>query len=304
MKVSTKAKIGIFSLTLLAMSTLGITPSIDLIATDLGVDASDVQQLTAIPNLTGIVSALIFSAVGNKIPRKYMAVAAPILIAVGGLLPVFVDGGFTLLLVCSAILGLGVGLVTNTANTLITDLIPVEEQGKTMSQNVIFVNAGSIFMTVVGGLLASGGWRNNYLVYLIAIPVLILVLLFIPMQKVDNPDKTAADAQAEVKAHEAENAEEAPKSSGLKGMSAAIIAAIVILIYNCCFSAFANNAALLMADWMDADSISSWTGIVVAVGTIGGVIAGFTLDYVFKPVKPARSLLASSCSRLQTTSLS
>ena len=283
MKQTTKAKIGIYSLALLSMVALGITPSIDLIATDLGVDATTVQQLTAIPNLTSLISAFVFSAFANRVPRKYMAILAPVLILIGGLLPVFVDGGFTLLLVCSALIGFGAGFINNTCNTLITDLLPPEEQGKAMSQNVIFVNLGSIVMTVGGGILASGGWRQNYLIYLIALPILILVCMFIPLQKVDSSAKAESEP--------APAAEEAPKqSTGLKGLGVAAVCFCVILCYNFCFSAFANNTALLLGNWMDVDQISSWTGIIVAVGTIGGVVAGATLDTVLKPFK--RSMLA------------
>ena len=275
MKQTTKAKIGIYSLALLSMVALGITPSIDLIATDLGVDATTVQQLTAIPNLTSLISALVFSAVANRVPRKYMAILAPVLILIGGLLPVFVDGGFTLLLVCSALLGFGAGFINNTCNTLITDLLPPEEQGKAMSQNVIFVNIGSIIMTVGGGQLAAGGWRQNYLIYLVALPVLVLVLMCIPYEKVAAPEPSEAPAQ---------DKQEEKQSSGLKGMSIAIICFCIMMCINLCYSAFANNAALLLAEWIDPTQISSMTGIVIAVSTAGGIVAGAITDYL-KPLK-------------------
>ena len=277
MKQTTKSKIGIYSLSLLSMVALGITPSIDLIATDLGVDATTVQQLTAVPNLMSLVSALVFSAFANRMPRKIPAVLAPVLILIGGLVPVFVDGGFTLLLVCSAILGLGAGFVNNTTNTLITDLLPPEEQGRAMSQNVIFVNLGSIIMTSVGGVLASGGWRQNYLVYLVALPVLILLITCIPYEKVAAPGHSDD-------ASEAEQASGEKRSGVLKGMGVAVICFLIMACTNMCFSAFANNASLLLGDWMDAGQVSSWAGIVVAVGTIGGIVAGLTIDYL-KPLK-------------------
>lgn len=267
MKTETKAKIGIFALTLLAMSSLGITPSIGLIMAEFpDAGAGMVQQLTGIPNLMGIVGAVVFSALANKVPRKFIALAAPALIAIGGLLPVVVPGGLPFLLVCSGILGLGVGMVTNTSNLLITDLIPADKQEAMMAQNVIFVNVGSIIMTVGGGMLSAGGWRNNYLVYLVAVPVLLLILLCIPMYR---PNLEQKDAPASTDA--------APRSSiGV----AAVLAGIAILLYNGVYSTFPNNISLILTSTGIGDS--TLAGMVTAAGTVGGIIAGITLGHVVK----------------------
>ena len=269
----TKAKIGIFALTLLAMSTLGITPSIGLIMADLGAGAAEVQQLTGIPNLMGIVSALVFSAVATKVPRKVMAVAAPALIAVGGLLPVLVSGGMPLLLVCAGILGLGVGLVTNTANLLITDLIPAGQQESMMAKNVIFVNLGSIVMTVGGGILSAGGWRNNYLVYLVAVPVLLLILMCIPLK--------AGEGQA---APEAPAADQSAQTGPKPGVgSVAIIASACILAYQFVYCAFPNNVSLILTETGIGDS--TMAGMVTAAGTFAGIICGATLNLLLKKIQ-------------------
>ena len=266
MSKDTRAKIGIFSLTLLSMASLGITPSIALIMQAFPQSsATEVQQLTAIPNLMAIVVAVVFSVVANKVPRKVVAVCGPLCVAVGGLLPVFVNGGLEFLLVCSGIVGMGVGLISNITQVLITELISPEERQTAMAQNVIFVNVGAIFMTTVGGMLASGGWQQNYLVYLIAVPVLLLALVFIPMYRGD-----IADAKVE---------SEAPDGKRRLG-STAFIAALVILVFNCVYSAFPNNAALVLQQNGLGDA--SMAGIVNAVGTLGGLVAGLVLGKLLK----------------------
>lgn len=266
MSKDTRAKIGIFSLTLLSMAALGITPSIALIMQAFPqASATEVQQLTAIPNLVAIVVAFVFSLVANKVPRKVIAVGGPLLIAAGGLLPAFVNGGMALLLACSGILGVGVGLISNITQVLITELISPEKRQAAMAQNVIFVNVGAIFMTMVGGVLASGGWQNNYLVYLIAIPVLILVMIFIPSYR-----------------GSADKAEDAAGVTGEKqGLGVTVfIAALVILSFNCVYSVFPNNAALVLMQNGLGDA--SMAGLVNAVGTLGGLIAGLVLGKLLK----------------------
>lgn len=273
MKQVTKSKIGIFALTLLAMSTLAITPSLSLIMEAFPESsANDVQQLTAIPSLMGIASALFFSAFAGKIPHKVLALAAPALIAVGGLLPAFVNAGLPFLLICSGILGLGVGLVTNTANTLITDLIPAEQQESVMARNVIFVGVGSVIMTNGGSMLSTYGWQCNYLVYGLAVLVLVAVLVLIPFKAAgDVPAAEAPEAGA------AETGAKAPLGA------VAIVAGIIILLYNGVYSAYPNNLTMILVSTGAADP--SMTGAIMAVGTIAGMVAGATMDVMLKAIK-------------------
>lgn len=266
MSKDSRAKIGIFSLTLLSMASLGITPSIALIMQAFPQSsATEVQQLTAIPNLMAIVVAIVFSLIANKVPRKVVAVCGPLCIGIGGLLPAFVDGGLEFLLICSGIVGMGVGLISNITQVLITELISPEKRQAAMAQNVIFVNVGAIFMTTVGGMLATGGWQQNYLVYLIAVPVLIFAILFIPMYR-----GNAADTKIE---------SEIPDGKQRLG-STAVIAALVILVFNCVYSAFPNNSALVLQQNGLGDA--SMAGLVNAVGTLGGLIAGLVLGKLLK----------------------
>lgn len=270
MSKDTKARIGIFSLTLLSMASLGITPSIALImAAFPGSSATDVQQLTAIPNFVAIIMALLFSLGANKIPRKILALAGPIFVAVGGLLPYFFGNSLSFLLICSGIVGAGVGCVSNITQVLITELVSPEKRQATMAQNVIFVNIGAILMTTCGGMLAAGGWKNNYLIYLVAIPVLLLVAIFIPFYK-----SAAVDADAPAGAADAPAG---PKPS--LGAKPFIIAGIILTV-NCVYSAFANNASLLIINGGLGDS--SAVGIVNSVSTIGGMVAGVVLGKILQ----------------------
>ena len=275
MSKDTKAKIGIFSLTLLAMASLGITPSIALIMEAFPESsASDVQQLTAIPNLMAIIMALAFSVIANKIPRKVIALAGPIFVAIGGLLPYFMGNSLLFLLVCSGIVGLGVGCITNITQVLITELISPEKRQAAMAQNVIFVNVGAIIMTMGGGMLAANGWKNNYLVYAVAIPVLILTIIFIPFYKPAIMDEADANKAA------------GPKPSlGVKPF----LVASCILVTNLVYSAFANNASILIIAGGIGDS--SAVGLVNSVATIGGMVAGAILGKILTiPAIGRRSL--------------
>lgn len=264
-----KAKIGIYSLTLLSMAALGITPSISLImAAFPDASATDVQQLTAIPNFMAIIMSLLFSVIANKVPRKAVAIAGPLLVAIGGLLPAFMGGSLMFLLVCSGIVGLGVGCISNIAQVLITDLISPENRQAAMAQNVIFVNIGAIIMTTGGGMLAANGWQSNYLIYLVALPVLLAAFIFIPFYKNELPEDAGQGA---------------PKVGFSDLGITPFIVGGIILVVNLTYSVFPNNAAILIMGNGLGDTSS--IGLINSVSTIGGMIAGVVLPKVLPRIQ-------------------
>ncbi|MDO4849723.1 MAG: MFS transporter [Coriobacteriia bacterium] len=264
MKSSLKAKIGIFSMSLLSMAPLGIVPSIALIAASFPeASVSEVQMLTSIPSLMSLVAAVIVARIANVIPRKILAVTGPALVFIGGILPFLLPANLPLMLVCSGVLGCGVGFVSNLTQVLITDLLSPEERQEAMAMNTVFVNVGGIFMMFVGGQLAAGGWKNNYLVYLIALIVVIAVIAMIPM-----------------KSERVEEAKEAgPKPKMSESITANVIAiAAIAFVYMLLYNVFANNIALLLSERNLGDSGIS--GIVSSIGLIGGMLAGMVIGKI------------------------
>ncbi len=262
MKSYAKTKAGIFSLTLLSMAALGITPSLGLIMADFPeAGASTVQMLASVPNLTAIAAAVVVSQIANRTSKKALSLVGAALVAVGGLLPYLIPGGLAFMLVCSAILGLGVGLITNLTQLLFTEFLPPEERQTAMAQNTAFVNIGAMLMTTVGGQLATGGWRNNYLVYLIAIVVFLAALALIPH---DAP--AAAQAQGSVQ-----------KSHGKMAKASYVVLALGIL-FQIAYNSFPNNIAMHLSAAGLGDSATA--GLVSSVSLLGGLVAGLVLGKI------------------------
>ncbi len=264
MSKNLKVKVGIFSMSLLSMAPLGIVPSIALIAASFPeASVSEVQMLTSIPSLMSLVAAVIVARIANVIPRKVLAVAGPSLVLVGGILPFLLPANLPLMLVCSGVLGCGVGFVSNLTQVLITDLLDVDERQEAMALNTVFVNVGGIFMMFVGGQLAAGGWRNNYLVYLIALIPIVAVATLIPM-----------------KAKSVEAAKEAgPKPKMRESITGnVVIIAAITLVYMLLYNVFSNNIALLLSERNLGDSGIS--GIVSSIGLVGGMVAGMVIGKI------------------------
>lgn len=260
MKSYAKTKAGIFSLTLLSMAALGITPSLGLIMADFpAAGASTVQMLASLPSLTAVAAALIVARTANHMSKKTLSLFGVALVAIGGLLPFFIQAGLGFMLVCSAVLGLGVGFITNLTQLLFTEFLPPEERQSAMAQNTCFVNIGAIFMTMVGGQLSVGGWRNNYLVYLIAPAILIVAALLIPHDET-KPEATQGAGAA------------AGKGSMAK---ASFVVLILGILFQIAYNAFPNNIAMYLAAANLGDSAAA--GLMSAVMLVGGLVAGAVL---------------------------
>lgn len=264
MKETTKAKAGIFSLTLISMSALGITPSLSAIAEAFPEGgATAAQMLTAIPSLIGIAAAIVVGKIANHTSKKAIGLFGALCIAVGGLLPYLYNANLTFLLVCSGILGFGVGTITNVTQLLFTEFLPPEERQSAMALNTAFVSVGAMFMTTVGGILAAGGWRNNYLVYLLAVVVLIASAILIPNDR---------DKVEEIKEERAE----APKAH-LKASS--IVVGLLGVAFLALYNALMNNMAMhaISSGIASPETVSTIAGMAGTIANLAGLLCGLVL---------------------------
>lgn len=264
MKETTKAKAGIFSLTLISMSALGITPSLSAIAEAFPEGgATAAQMLTAIPSLIGIAAAIVVGKIANHTSKKAIGLFGALCIAVGGLLPYLYNANLTFLLVCSGILGFGVGTITNVTQLLFTEFLPPEERQSAMALNTAFVSVGAMFMTTVGGILAAGGWRNNYLVYLLAVVVLVASAILIPNDR---------DKVEEIKEERAE----APKAH-LQASS--IVVGLLGVAFLALYNALMNNMAMhaISSGIASPETVSTIAGMAGTIANLAGLLCGLVL---------------------------
>ncbi|PHN06201.1 MFS transporter [Flavilitoribacter nigricans] len=104
----------------------------------------------------------------------------------------FVLSSLPLLLVSRALLGIAVAGVMTTAVTLAGDYFEGEERNKFLgTQAAVMAFGGTVFVTF-SGLLADFGWRFPFLIYTLALPVLILVRFYLTEPEVSDEQKQDA----------------------------------------------------------------------------------------------------------------
>jgi MFS family permease len=160
--------------------TMIAAPAVKLLAVAFpDTNALLIQWVVTLSSLFILPTLFMAGYLSKRFSRKNILIIGLLLYLVGGIGPAFASS-FTLILVFRAILGLSIGLISPTFNSLIAE----NYQGKERTQMNGFVTAingigGAIFLSI-GGIIASYGWREVFFTYIYAVILLILVLLFLP----------------------------------------------------------------------------------------------------------------------------
>lgn len=179
-----KQKISILSISLLIiMSSSLVSPAL----TDIGdyfSNASElmVKMVVALPAIFIIPVTLITGRAIFKVKKKHLLYIGLSLYIIGGLGGAL-QNSITTLLLFRALLGIGVGILIPLTRGLIADFYTGSERAKMMGYSSAINNLGGIIATICAGLLTVYGWRYPFLIYLLALIVLIIIILYLPEQE-------------------------------------------------------------------------------------------------------------------------
>ncbi len=171
----------ILSVAVMQMGVNGISPILADLAEEFPeASASTIQFLMTFPCLFVIVAGLISGTMAQRVGKKPMIVAGTSLFVLSGMMALVLHGSLTILFVWSAVMGIGIGLAVPVNMAQVIDLIDQRDQANVMGMASSVANLGCMAMILVGGYLALIHWSCNYLVYLIALPAVILAVTVLP----------------------------------------------------------------------------------------------------------------------------
>ena len=197
MKKEQVLKYSLLSASLLVGSAPAINANIPAMASAFDtIPLAMIEMLTTVPSLFLTISVLISSFIAKKIGYKQTASLGLLIVAVSGILPVFVSN-FYLILISRAMLGFGIGLFNSLTVALVNSFYQGKDRAKMYGLQSAFEGAGGIFITFIAGQLLKIGWQAPFLAYAIAIPVCIVFIKFIP--KVATANDISVDKNVIVK---------------------------------------------------------------------------------------------------------
>ncbi|MCG3750556.1 MFS transporter [Amycolatopsis sp. Poz14] len=187
--------LGVSTMTIMASAT--ITPALPGMQQHFAAEPHAellVRLVLTLPGLAIMVSAPLLAKLSGRTGRVPLLLACLALYTVGGGSGLLLDS-LPALLVGRAVLGIGIAGIMTTSTALIADHHDPEEHGRVLGLQGAAMGFGGVVALLLGGLLAALDWRGPFAIYLLAIPILVLVLRFVPdapVQPTDPADTTTA----------------------------------------------------------------------------------------------------------------
>lgn len=228
-------------------------------------DAGDsaIQIVLTLINLTTLPAMILEPMLEPKITKRDIAVIGTALMLIGGLMPQVLNSRLWMLYAASVVIGVGLSFVVVTSSSLISDYFTGLDKSRVMGFQSIFVSIGGTIIAKGSGLLtAMAGWKRGYLVFLIALPIIIIILLTVPK------GETTLQAAKEEK-------------SGISGSM--VYFGALCLITGIFVATFNTNIAM----YIDRKGIgdASTAGTVASIMQVIGIVGGLVLGFVVKTFK-------------------
>lgn len=174
-------KISILSISLATVTGgAAVAPALGLIAKHFASeDEILIKLIITLPSLFIILSSLVFAKLANFLNVKQLAFIGFTLFIVGGISPFFLDNIYQVLF-CRAILGLGSGFLMPLSVSLLGYLFAKDEQIKLMGLSGMCNQLSAVITVSFSGFLASISWQYSFLIYLFAVVIFIINLIYLP----------------------------------------------------------------------------------------------------------------------------
>jgi MFS family permease len=149
--------------------------------------------MTATP-LVGLFVSFSIGPIALWVPKKILLVIPPVITICLGI--VFVNFGgivpYWVLILCGAFNGFVNGILGPIPNSVVADYADSrEEAAKYQGWCNATMQGGAMVMSLIGGALGVTRWQNAYLLYFLAVPVLLIVIFMLPMDHPVKPEKKA-----------------------------------------------------------------------------------------------------------------
>ncbi|MCR4437401.1 MAG: MFS transporter [Clostridiales bacterium] len=226
------------------------------------------------PLLLCVIGSVLCGFLAQYISKKYLLIGAYVLFIIASCGGALIDNIYYIVAM-RLLVGLSYGLSMTLGMGIIAEVfLDEKERSFMMGANSSAASALGIAMSLLGGYLAVGNWHHSYYVYLAAIPILIMIIAFVP--KTPPEGKKASDVAA----------------SGKERLPIAKMLPVVVsyLIFNALYYIALYYIAIYLEEVKLGDA--STAGIMSSLSTIGSLCAGILFSIVYMRVKRGTPIIA------------
>ena len=158
------------------MGSAAVSPALHGIEVELGTSKFLASMVISLPSLVVAVFGFPMGYLADRIGLAKVLIASLVLFIVAGVSGYFCSDIYTLL-ATRVFLGVGIAGISTAATGLMGIYYDGDERRMVMAVQSAFMGFGGVVLEIIGGLMADVSWNVPFLVYIIAVPILIAGLI-------------------------------------------------------------------------------------------------------------------------------
>ncbi|HIS41167.1 MAG TPA: MFS transporter [Candidatus Aphodovivens avistercoris] len=226
------------------------------------------------PALVGLPFGILAGLLCDRVNKKWVMVVGFAIFTVSAVFGA-VDNIYLFVVLRCCATGVGWGITNTAALSILAELFTDEdEHGKYVGWYNSVMSIMGALMSAIAGILAVTAWQNAFYTYLIAVPVLVMLIVFLPNFNGNKQEKNApAAAEESVRA--------APVKPGW--WKATIPLAIQVFFIAICYFVLLYMIAVYVTDAGVGDE--AFIGMITSVATICTAITSALFGFFYKKMK-------------------
>lgn len=261
-------KIVVLSVSLLRHSGEILAPVLASISLEYaGVPEVWIQTLLNATMLALVPSLLLAAPLVKATSLKTTTQIAIGLAIFGGLIPLFTSS-FAILFASRLVVGVGVGLMNPVSASLITENYTGSEKEQLIGGRTAVASIGTVILSLLGAYLTKFGWRYISFTYLLGIPVMLLIAIFLP--------NTTANQKVSC-----EEVKKPKKSFSLRSLNGALLCITVsIFLFTVIINVYPTNISLMMSQ--EVLGTAAVASVLVAAYKFSSFMSGILFSFILK----------------------
>lgn len=251
-----------------------------------------IQLIVSLPALFIIITNFFFPALCGIMRTRTLALTGLCLYVAAGAGAFFVDN-IRMVLVFRALLGVSVGMMMPLSTGLLSYYYPPEEQARLMGLAAFMSQVGGVIATFLSGFLCTVSWNSSFLVYLLGVVALVLVVAFLPNDRLGVGNQTLETSpdyyESECGVTKARKKPGHPAASLLRFAPSVIGMYLVMLL----FFIFPTNFAIISQENKSLD-INAITLIMVWLDLVAALV-GLVFGRMMKSMRRQMKYIAPLC---------
>lgn len=273
----TLEKISILSLSLILISTYAISSVLPMMAEHFsGHSITEVEQLVSIPSFAIMIMIILNPWLAKIFGERFSIILGMGMIAVAGTVPVFIQQ-YEIMFLSRVLLGVGIGLVNAYALHMINERYDGKERASLLGYRAAMEGLGSAVLALIAGQLLGFGWNKAFIIYIAAVPLLVLYLCFVPGNSVKTGKGAAAGYSKKVSANSVLEKEAEMQGKNWKAYLGFLCSSMALAFLAICINS-ANNLripALVLERGIGTEAQSSVIISIIMISSIfGGICFG------------------------------